>query len=236
MSSTFHKLPGVLYRRDGYKRLSLIAGRLLVDAHMYSDELEQDGTMDLRDFMALAGYAGIPSSRVPRAVDEMVASELVERVADGYLLVDFQGTPHAIREKKREEERVKKAGQRSRQRANATPTLSDVPGGHPTGQPEGLLPGVPSPTEYRGQRDVQIETSSVASREKGEPAVKAAPGQVPPLDPPPAIAFPGARTSTSAGESRPPLGELHNLTRAHVAARHRGDPSDVLESNGTTGP
>lgn len=154
----FHPLPKGLARDRRYRRLSLAAARLLVDAHMTADETESDGLLDVAEFASLAALARIPASEVDGALAELVtAGFLALGAGDEYHITDFRGLSHEVRERHREAAREKKQRQRT-----AQPGYQMSPGDSPGVVP----PAVPTP---RGR-----------GRDRGE---KESPGGLQPPDP-----------------------------------------------------
>ncbi len=120
---SFHPIPAGLYRDRRYRRLSLTARVLLLDAHMLADDAEADGLVTTSDFSGLAGFGGIPLPDVAPAMDEMLDVGLLTEEGGGeYLLTEFRGLSHERREELREGARQRR--QESAERREATAALS----------------------------------------------------------------------------------------------------------------
>jgi hypothetical protein len=112
----FHPLPKGLPRDRRYRRLSLVAGRLLVDAHMHSDEIESDGLIDASEFASLAALARIPANEVPPAIAELATAGFITSDDEvEYHLSDFRGLAHEVRQQKRAAARARQQKRRTRQ-------------------------------------------------------------------------------------------------------------------------
>jgi hypothetical protein len=170
--TSFHPLPGGLYRDDRYCSLGLVAGRLLVDLHMLSDDSDTNGTVTLRHFRAVAVLAGIPDAETAPAVGELCEAGLIHDLGgQRYQLEGFRGLSPEERSRRRDEAMERRRKSTDRQRRHRAAKAAD-------GLPEDVTRDI---TRDRGRDGDGLvtpprrEERSGAERPLDEPAVPQAP-------------------------------------------------------------